>query len=31
MDVVFITDRDRAQDIRTVVDTLHQIDRADLL
>lgn len=30
-DVVFITDRDRAQDIRTVVDTLHQIDRADLL
>lgn len=30
-DVIFITDRSRAQEIRSVVDTLHQIDRADLL
>ena len=30
-DVIFVSDRNRAQEIRSVVDTLHQMDRRDLL
>ncbi|HQA51041.1 MAG: NTP transferase domain-containing protein [Syntrophomonadaceae bacterium] len=30
-DVIFITERSRAQDVRSVVETLHQLNRQDLL
>lgn len=30
-DVIFIADRSRSQEVRSVVDTLHQLDRHDLL
>ncbi|HOB12430.1 MAG TPA: mannose-1-phosphate guanylyltransferase [Syntrophomonadaceae bacterium] len=30
-DVIFVADRNRSQEVRTVVDTLHQLDRHDLL